>query len=194
MIINKDTILIGSKVVLVPYETQHVPKYHDWMESDFLRDMTASERLTLEEEYEMQKSWRNDSNKCTFILIDPSETPKKLAGDVNFFLIDDEDATLAEIEVMIAEESCRRKGMAREALQHMMRYGYEFVGIRTFVAKIKESNDASISLFEKLGFSEISRSSVFQEVTLEIRFNESNPPACFYTSASFKDSEYASIC
>lgn len=33
--------------------------------------MTASEPLTLDEEYEMQKSWQEDPDKLTFILIHP---------------------------------------------------------------------------------------------------------------------------
>jgi RimJ/RimL family protein N-acetyltransferase len=46
-----------------------------------------------------------------------------MAGDVNLFFNDDEDATNCEIEIMIAEAKYRRKGFAREALQLMMAYG-----------------------------------------------------------------------
>ena len=64
------TKLVGSKVILVPYREGHVEKYHHWMKSSELLLLTGSEPLTLEEEYEMQKSWREDEDKCTFIILD----------------------------------------------------------------------------------------------------------------------------
>lgn len=42
----------------------------------------------------------------------------------------------------------------------------------TFQAKIGISNAASLALFRKLGYKEISRSSVFQEATLEMAVND----------------------
>jgi hypothetical protein len=44
-----------------------VPKYHEWMKSPFLQEMTASEPLTLEEEYEMQTSWHEDEESTNMI-------------------------------------------------------------------------------------------------------------------------------
>ncbi|GFR61246.1 N-acetyltransferase 9, partial [Elysia marginata] len=67
---NEFTRLRGEKVLLVPYERHHVQKYHGWMESDELRQLTASERLSLEEEYSMQRKWRESPDKCTFIILD----------------------------------------------------------------------------------------------------------------------------
>lgn len=51
---------MGDLVALVPYKPEHVLRYHEWMKSPFLQEMTASEPLTLEEEYEMQQSWHQD--------------------------------------------------------------------------------------------------------------------------------------
>lgn len=69
MKLNYETCLIGPKTILVPYRPEHVKKYHEWMQSPFLLEMTASEPLSLEEEIEMQQSWKNDDNKCTFIVL-----------------------------------------------------------------------------------------------------------------------------
>ena len=37
-------------------------RYHNWMKCPELQELTASEPLTIDEEYEMQKSWRNDED------------------------------------------------------------------------------------------------------------------------------------
>ncbi|KAJ8662974.1 hypothetical protein O0I10_001150 [Lichtheimia ornata] len=175
---NESLVLIGSNVVLVPYKEEHVLKYHEWMQSPFLQEMTASEPLTLEEEYEMQRSWHEDEKKCTFIIlatpedtssIDVIKEKAVMIGDVNIFLNDpDDDPTFGEIEIMIAEEKYRRGGRGLEALKIMMGYALIELGIRTFHAKISLSNQPSIDLFtKKLGFYPVSESRAFQEVTLE---------------------------
>ncbi|XP_032473922.1 N-acetyltransferase 9 isoform X5 [Phocoena sinus] len=63
MRLNQNILLLGKKVVLVPYTPEHVPRYHEWMKSEELRRLTASEPLTLEQEYVMQCSWQEDADK-----------------------------------------------------------------------------------------------------------------------------------
>lgn len=74
---NNNTTIEGQKVVLVPYRREHVEQYHQWMQCPHLQEATASEPLTLQEEYDMQQKWAEDEDKCTFILLDNSlpDTP-----------------------------------------------------------------------------------------------------------------------
>ncbi|OTB13673.1 hypothetical protein K445DRAFT_24520 [Daldinia sp. EC12] len=117
MRLNENIAVSTSRVLLVPYDAHHVQKYHEWMEDPSIREATASERLSLEEEYENQASWRESPDKLTFIVCAPllqghddppgaQEGKKKgavlvgvgdavdrMVGDVNMFLSrwDDDD-------------------------------------------------------------------------------------------------------
>ncbi|XP_060107909.1 alpha/beta-tubulin-N-acetyltransferase 9 [Heteronotia binoei] len=179
MRINQNTVLQGKRVTLVPYTSAHVPRYHEWMKSEELQRLTASEPLSLEQEYDMQRSWQEDTDKCTFIILDTEKWSRQsvteedcMVGDVNLFLTDSEDPTLGEIEVMIGEASYRGRGFGKEATQIMMSYGIISLGLVTFEAKIGLDNKASISMFKKLHFKEVGVNSVFQEVTLRLKVDE----------------------
>ncbi|XP_072044084.1 N-acetyltransferase 9-like protein [Amphiura filiformis] len=174
MRLNEQTLLEGHKVVLVPYKKYHVPRYHEWMKSPELQQLTASEPLTMDQEYEMQKSWHLDDNKLTFIVLDKVKwqdpdisEEDSMCGDVNLFFNDADDSSVAEIEIMIAEPSCRGKGFGKEVLLLMMQYGISKLSVSKYVAKIGMENQVSIKMFTKLGFSQVSISEVFQEVTLD---------------------------
>eukprot|EP00947_MAST-08B_sp_MAST-8B-sp1_P002736 g2736.t1 len=148
---NQHLALHSPLVTLVPYDRGHVAKYNQWMQDPWLQEMTASEPLTLEEEIAMQKDWRDDAGKCTFIILDAATSA--MVGDVNLYFESDSGRRVAEIEVMIAEPAFRRRGMAEEALWMMMAYASGDLGTSRFVAKILQVNKASIALFTaKLGF------------------------------------------
>ena len=140
------TALSSPKVLLVPYATHHVPTYHTWMQDVDLQAATASEPLSLDEEYSMQRSWRNDHDKLTFIICLPLDTtssqtptcrsgshdkPENMIGDINLFLVEDEDVdenvnddarVVGEIELMIARSNFRRQGYGQAAIQAFMSY------------------------------------------------------------------------
>ncbi len=147
MKLNYDICLVGKRVILVPYRKflrgipsgkaknsfslfcfspptffvgpEHVPTYHEWMKDPDLLEATGSEPLSYDDEIDMQKSWKNDETKCTFIVhaadacryslekfetvsdiegscstkFDIEENLEAMVGDVNLFLseIDDSD-------------------------------------------------------------------------------------------------------
>ena len=55
----------------------------------------------------------------------------------------------------------------------MIKYGLEDVKIRKFEAKIKFENSPSLAMFRKLGFQEVGRSDVFEEITLAVTADDS---------------------
>ncbi|PWZ02937.1 hypothetical protein BCV70DRAFT_234704 [Testicularia cyperi] len=104
MKINRETVLVGQKVVLVPYREEHVPTYHGWMQDAEIQTLTASEPLTLEEEYDMQRAWATDEDKLTFIILarqpdvaigDVGNLVKesRMVGDVNIFFNPNHDSS-----------------------------------------------------------------------------------------------------
>ncbi|KAJ5892792.1 hypothetical protein N7504_009483 [Penicillium tannophilum] len=128
MLLNAETAISTSKVLFVPYSTWHVPRYHEWMQDEEIQEATASEPLTLEEEYSMQRSWRQDADKLTFITCRPvtqpatnstqiklrpeDESAANMIGDINLFLrIEDGEEgdappqIVGEIELMVAEKN-----------------------------------------------------------------------------------------
>lgn len=112
------------------------------MQDPDLQAATASEPLTLEEEYAMQNSWRTDADKLTFIVCTPPQSiprcltaekedaPGYMIGDVNLFLTHDDEeddksdhqALIGEIEIMIANKQQQGRGLGKEILSVFMWY------------------------------------------------------------------------
>ncbi|KXJ80321.1 hypothetical protein RP20_CCG025553 [Aedes albopictus] len=185
MRLNEHLKIVGKNVMLVPYESKHVPKYHEWMKSPELQELTASEPLSLEEEYQMQKSWREDDDKCTFLILDKAEYERSgdeiaaLIGDTNIFLQPNDDSEenddglkTGEIEIMIAEPLARGKRYGWESTLLMLLYGVKHLNLRRYKAITKDTNAKSMQMFTKMAFREVKRVPVFQEVTFEKRIDD----------------------
>ena len=185
-------------VLLLPYRRSFVPTYHAWMADAHLLASTSSERLSEAEEFEAQRAWVSDPQKCTFIVFDleaheagaaaagaaPAaygHSTRGMLGDANLFLLDGASVAddyfggapcsggAAEVMVMVAEAAYRRRGYAQRAVAALLWYGATALGLRRFVAKISEDNAASLALFtRRLGFREARRVAAFQEVHLAL--------------------------
>lgn len=139
-------------------------------------------------------------SECTFIVLDrrkfdeTQDEIEAMIGDTNIFLKNDEDVEIGEIEVMIAEKNARGKGMGKETVLMMLRYGslekkwhinlffnfihifsilgIENLQIKTYQAKILMDNHQSIAMFQNLGFEKIGESTIFKEFTFEKQVND----------------------
>lgn len=130
----------------------------------------------------MQRTWRQDSDKLTFISCKPCEGDRSqfesidsIVGDVNLFLLENEEdsgdvSLVGELELMIAEKDNQHRGFGKASLLVFVRYifAHEKEIIDAYFAeprdvakstslaylrvKISETNARSINLFESLGF------------------------------------------
>lgn len=199
MKINENVKIIGDRVILVPYKRHHVAKYHEWMMQTEIQELTASEPLTIDEEYEMQKKWQQDEDKLTFIILSKdlyvenmsvSSEEKEIqamVGDVNGFVIEEEHndsdsegenqqemSKQVEMEVMIVDKANRGCGYGSEAVFLMMNYIYkqtESINFNKFLVKIGEDNLKSIEMFERLGFVRFKYIKPFKQVCLKFELD-----------------------
>ncbi|KAK7432366.1 methionyl-tRNA synthetase [Neonectria magnoliae] len=164
-----------------------------------IQEATASEPMTLHEEYENQQSWRTSSDKLTFIICAPlpdgddciasADAGAKMRGDINFFLYpyDDEAAEdgwcTGEVDVMIASTAHRGLGVGQAAVCALLVYLRAHVDgvmaeyatgskLKSLMVKIKEGNAGSRALFQKLGFVQRGEVNYFGEVVLVIPWDD----------------------
>lgn len=113
--------------------------------------------------------------ECTFIISLKEEIRDfhacryidSIVGDVNLFFNDYNSDKSCEVNVMVAEISQRRKGIAKEAIVLLMQYGINQLAVERFYCKIHETNEASLQLFKCLGYREVNYVNAFQEFELE---------------------------
>lgn len=89
-----------------------------------------------------------------------------MIGDTNLFFANPEDKLCAEAEIMIAESWARGRKCGWEAMLHMFFYGITQLGVKQYVVKVLCINEISIRMFTNMGFTEVSKSDVFQEITM----------------------------
>ncbi|KAJ3384744.1 hypothetical protein HDU92_003430 [Lobulomyces angularis] len=174
-------VLKSEFVTLVPYIKEHVEIYNKWMQDEELRKLTDSDLLTLEDEFKMQRSWAEDENKFTFIilvkffkqnLVKPfCDHFGGMAGDVNIFL--STSKTVGELSLMVAEKQLRGKKIGLLSLKLMLKFCIgNFQFLKKLEVKIKKSNLACLNLFLKFKFKKITESEVFDQVTMNLRFKK----------------------
>ncbi|KAK4560933.1 hypothetical protein LTR86_004888 [Recurvomyces mirabilis] len=152
MRLNASQAISTPKLLLVPYSAHHVPTYHTWMQDPDLQAATASEPLTLKEEYAMQRSWREDKDKLTFIICLPrandasaervlpkvDDARERMIGDINLFLFEPDDEDEDDNEVRDIDTPAATKAVIGEielmiARKDLHRQGFGRAALDTFM-------------------------------------------------------------
>eukprot|EP00494_Astrolonche_serrata_P028415 UN28681 len=115
------------------------------MSDPYILKMTETEPMTLHEVSDLVPFYNKCDDKYIFLLID--NELETLAGDINLFIYEEtneedekdkdvkEQEKYGELNIMVAEEKSRRKGIAKEAIQLIMKYGKENWASKSFKQK-----------------------------------------------------------
>lgn len=136
---------IGDAAILLEWENRK----ENWVFNDqnsplVLRDL--EEYILQEKDFHLDKQWR--LMVCHF-----DHSP---IGTADLFDYNREHREVG-IGILIADDINRRKGSASEAVQLLTDYCFEVFGIQKINCSIMEENKASLNLFQKLGFVEVTR-------------------------------------
>ncbi|CAG8983373.1 hypothetical protein HYALB_00000540 [Hymenoscyphus albidus] len=187
MKVNETVAVSTSRILLVPYEASHVTTYHEWMQDEKIQEYTASEPLSLPEEYAMQANWRTSHDKLTFIACQPlsatasiniqggvDDVPERMLGDVNLFISQEDDDSdgdatspkglVGELELMIAPTDKRRQGYGRAA-------------ILAFMCYIARNIDNIVSEYSANEATKITKAEGVSPLRLRVKIGKENEPS-----------------
>lgn len=82
------------------------------------------------------------------------DSKDSLIGLIDLFDFDPKNRR-AGIGIVIKEEAQRNKGVGAEAIELLCKYAFSILNLRQLYANVGEANNASLHLFEKLGFEQV---------------------------------------
>ena len=134
----------GARVRLRPLRASDATVYAAWMADDELRELTGTEEpLTEDDVIGAARLAEADEGVAAFVVLtadgDGAEGSAEwtMVGDVNIRMNDPDDPRRAEVDVMVAERSARRKGVAAAAVRAALAHGTQRMGAGSFVAKVR---------------------------------------------------------
>ena len=143
-------MLEGKYVELRQIEEADLAKLRDWANSPYIRAYTREYRpLNMLNQNKWLLPLLTDQTNILFVIekLDSSE----LIGCCGLTHINWKEGH-GEVSIYIGEEKWQEKGYATDALQLVLKYGFEELRLHRIYAVIFEYNEASIKFFEKNGF------------------------------------------
>jgi RimJ/RimL family protein N-acetyltransferase len=143
-------MLGGKHVKLRQIEEVDLPKLRDWRNSPYIRAYTREYHpLNMLNQNRWLSSLLTDQTNIMFIIekLDTSES----IGCCGLTYISWKEGH-GEVSIYIGEEKWQEKGYATDALQLLLKYGFNELRLHRIYAIIFEYNEASVKLFDKNGF------------------------------------------
>jgi RimJ/RimL family protein N-acetyltransferase len=137
-------------LTFLPHTRQDVPLRVKWLnnkKANVYAIDSPSMSTTLKKQEEWFDDYENNINKKFFTIYHDS----KPIGFMGLTIINKEKKD-ASLFIMIGEDNFRGKGYGKIALQYLIDYGFNTLGLNRLIAEVNKKNDASIELNKSLHF------------------------------------------
>lgn len=143
-------MLKGKLVKLSQIEESDLPKFRDWRNSPFVRNYVREYRpLNMQNQKQWFESLTNDKSNILFAIKELKSN--NTIGLCGLTYINWKEGH-GEVTIYIGDGEWQGKGFAGEALDLLLKYGFEELRLHRICAVIYSYNKLSIKLFEKHGF------------------------------------------
>lgn len=158
-------MIVGEKATLLPFDEAYAGRVHAWINNEDVRWGTGTEGPV--SDYEHRRWYErtmNDSSQRVFIVGQGSGPEAIPAGVIGLRHLDLRSRT-AEYWMYLGEAKSRRKGVARNASELLLSFGFGTLGLNRIYLVVNENNEPAIALYRKLGFVQegICREACFQQ-------------------------------
>jgi RimJ/RimL family protein N-acetyltransferase len=137
-------------ITLRPHERIDIPLRVKWLNNKnanvYVTD-NADHVTTTEEQEKWFENYEADDRKEFFTICDDGE-PIGFTGLSHI----DEKEKMASVFIMIGEDEQRGRGNGVRALESLIKYGSEELGIQTFTLEVFEENVPAVRLYASAGF------------------------------------------
>ena len=147
-------MLEGEKVSLRGIELQDLEQLKTWRNSEHVRPYVREYlALTSEHQNTWYQSLMYDKNTIMFAIdrIDTEAGAEPIIGCCGLCSINWKESN-AEVSFYIGEESLREHGYGSDALQLLVKYGFEELGLHRIYSIIYAYNKKSLEFFDGNGF------------------------------------------
>lgn len=146
---NRESVLRGTLTALSPMTEADQTKFCLWLQSDELRSLIDDSRVPgIEDQMKWYKRAQQADRKFFSIITVPDGV---LIGNCGYVDIDPvrQEATL---RITIGNPDYVGKGLGTDAVELLVRYGFEFMSLKKIMLKVLDSNPRAIRTYEKVGF------------------------------------------
>lgn len=148
-------ILKGDRIILRPYRREDLSAVLTWVNDEdtirYLGDFFVKPYTEKNAEDYLDSVMAGSSGRAAFVIAD-KETEAYI-GQIDLMDID-QHARQATIGVIIAKESSRGRGIGREAIGLICRYGFRMLGLNRLQLMVYAENTRARRCYAACGFAE----------------------------------------
>lgn len=151
-------MLKGERITLGPIKREYIDSYLKWInDQEIMQYLSAYVPLTRMKEEDWIEDLKNRDDTILFAISIFDENGKeKHIGNCGLHDIDWRNRS-SEVGIMIGEKEYHGKGYGTEAIELLIKYGFEEVNLNRIFLRVFDFNERAINSYIKVGFIEEGR-------------------------------------